>query len=350
MDNFEHVLKSIIIPMTASTGTKARGRIYIATTPSETPGHDSMTVYEEYSRQGLVSEFTLNDNPRIPYDEKVEMLLEYGEDPKRVPDILTGKARAQMSRTRREYYGEWVTEAASAVVPSFTREAQDEIVREVGPPPFRDCFTALDPGYEHQTGALFAYFDFIKQQLVIEDEWAERHVGTPAIAAAIQAREEKHYPPTANVSRVSDHDKRLIRDLMDLYEMPFGMANKKDLKANAALLDAWVRSRQLVINPRCKNLIRQLQNATWNKKGNKIAEDSSSDNLDAHYDLVAAAIYLVRLVNTSRHRNPYPENWLHRGFDDHVSVKNRGPSGRSTGILGGNTPAGRKLHGRRGRK
>jgi hypothetical protein len=342
MDNFANVLYSIVEPMTASTGEKARGAVYIATTPSETTGHDSMKVYEEYARRGLLSEFTLNDNPRIPYDEKVEMLATYGEPEELIPEILAGKAPPVTTRSQREYYCQWVTDSKRAVVPEYTAEARTEILQAVAPPPFRDCFVAMDPGMVDNTGILFGYWDFIAQRLVIEDEWVAPHAGTPKIAAAITGKEQALWTGRNEVFRVSDTELRLIRDLQDQFQLQFAPAQKKDSLGAVQLMRRWVQTRQILIHPRCVNLDRQLKNAIWNRRAKDFERDESEEGIDGHYDLVAALKYMVRYVNTQRQRNPYPDGWLAPGFNEYLPLKHPSRQAKPKSLFD-DTPLGRRL-------
>lgn len=347
MDSFEHVLYDIVEPMVASTGERPAGRILIATTPAVTTGHDSHKVYMQYAAQGLVAEFTLNDNPRIPRSEKVSMLTRHGEDPAGIPDILSGKILPKMTRAKREYYCKWVTEAEEAVVPEYAASAnaaRPQCYTALPPPPFRHCFTAMDPGMKDNTGILFGYWDWLNQRLVIEDEWLKPNAGTPVVAAAIKAKEDELWRGAPNIERVSDHDLRLVRDLGTLHKLHFSMADKKDRRANIMLMRQWFHGRQIYIHPRCVNLDRQLQNAVHNRKGNDFVRDDSEDGLDGHYDLVAALYYLVRYVNTRRDVNPYPPGWLPRGQDEQPGIRTRLAERKSSGLsLFDDTPVGRRL-------
>lgn len=346
MDDFENVLYSIVEPMTASTGQHAAGMIVIATTPSETSGHDSGKVYESYAMQGFMSEFTLNDNPRMPYEEKRKILLRLGESPERIPGILRGELEPETTRAKREYYCQWVTEANRAVVPEYTAACRAEVLKEVERPPFRDCYVGMDPGMVDNTGILFGYWDFLGQRLVIEDEWVKKHAGTKEVAKAIADKEREHFVGMPNIWRVSDVEKRLIQDLRTDHQIQFFQSKKKDSNASIQLMRSWVQSGQIIIHPRCTNLDRQLKNAIWNRRGKDFERDNSEDSIDAHYDLVAALKYLVRFVNTNRNRNPYPATWGAPGADMHVPLRARAKQqGKLTprNTIFDNTPTGRRL-------
>jgi hypothetical protein len=64
-----------------------------------------------------------------------------------------------------------------------------------------------------------------------------------------------------------------------------------------------IAEERIIINPRCKQLIFHLKNATWNK--NKTEYERSLDG--GHYDLIDALAYLVR--NIAYTRNPYPKGY-----------------------------------------
>jgi hypothetical protein len=354
MDNFENALLSIIEPMTASTGTRPKGRILIATTPAETLGHDSHKVYMDYASKGAVAEFTLNDNPRIPYEEKVEMLERYGEAPDDIPLILSGKILPKTTRAKREYYCQWVTEAHQAVVPEYAASHDPARPHIFAPlpaaPPFRHCFVGMDPGMKDNTGIIFAYWDWLHQRLVIEDEWMAPMMRTGVIAKVLADTEERLWQHRHEVQRVCDTDLRLIQDLTRDYNLPFVQANKKDRMASIMLMRQYFQDRRILIAPNCKNLDRQLQNAIHNRRGNDFERDGSSDGIDGHYDLVAALYYLIRYVDTRKTTNPYPSGWLPRRFDEQTSVKDRLGVGRreNRGIYD-DTPLGRRLSKRKAR-
>lgn len=60
---------------------------------------------------------------------------------------------------------------------------------------------------------------------------------------------------------------------------------------------------KIVIHPRCKTLIRQLKNATWDKK----RKEFNRTKIDGHFDTISALYYLVR--NVVMTKNPYPAGY-----------------------------------------
>jgi hypothetical protein len=160
------------------------------------------------------------------------------------------------------------------------------------------------------TGILFAYYDFVNNKIVIEDEalMNGKEVTTKNIADTCRTMESKYwvdqltgYSKPAYL-RVSDDDLITINDLYRLHSMQF-MPTKKDDKETAVNeVRMKLQSNQIIINPRCKNLIYQIKTATW-AKSRKTFERTEQGG---HYDLVDALIYLVR--NIQYYKNPYPKD------------------------------------------
>lgn len=117
MDDLKSVL-GIVEPIASRLG----GKVVLATTPAETPGHESKEVFDEHVLRGAAVTFTLNDNVRLTWDQKAAALMEGigGEDPADVPGILAGTIRAKKTKTRRERYCDWIVEGESAVHPTWT--------------------------------------------------------------------------------------------------------------------------------------------------------------------------------------------------------------------------------------
>jgi hypothetical protein len=64
-----------------------------------------------------------------------------------------------------------------------------------------------------------------------------------------------------------------------------------------------VGNKIILIHPRCKNLLTQLQYGTWDKNHTKFSRSSTGN----HWDLLAALVYFVKHVD--RRTNPYPVDY-----------------------------------------
>ena len=78
----------------------------------------------------------------------------------------------------------------------------------------------------------------------------------------------------------------------------------------------FIKNKEIIINTRCKNLIRHLKNGIWNKKKTSYAR--SPDN--GHYDGIDALKYLVR--NIVLNKNPYPHNYFQQNTDSIFRLNN----------------------------
>jgi len=337
MDNLKDVIQSVCLPMTMTTG----GRILLATTPAATPGHYSTDLYETLAGKGAAVKFTMRDAPHIPHETKAEFLLEAGETPEHVPAILAGERLPEGTTALREYFCEFVTDADSAVLPEF-RRLKPQIVQRVEVPTYRDRYVSMDPGFKDRTGILFGYWDFLAARLVVEDELLLHHATTNEIADAIRAKEQELWNGAEPFKRISDVDLRLIADLGRYHHLRFEKTRKEDSLGAINLVRNMLQNGQIIIDPRCRNLIRQCENAIWNTKATDFARPEDSKSEDGHFDLVAALKYKVRMLAPKK--NPYPDSHYAPGgalgppTGSWISPKLARPK---PATLHGNTPIGR---------
>jgi hypothetical protein len=296
MDDLEHVLQDVCMPMTLTTG----GSILMATTPPRSPGHESARQYELLAAKGSTVTFTLRDAPHVTDDTKIEFLVEAGESEAHATACISSDAWPLTTTARREYFCEFVTDANSAVVPEFTNELAKKIVIDWPTPEYYDRYVSMDPGMRDRTGILFGYWDFANAKLVIQDEALLDQANTQDIANCIKTKEAALWGMAPPMLRVSDVDLRLVADLYQMHRLTFVSARKEDSLGAINLLRNMIQN-NIIISPRCVNLKRQLKNAVWN---NKATDFDHGNKEDGHYDLVAALKYMCRSV--VRDKNPYP--------------------------------------------
>lgn len=336
MDNLKEVVDYVVTPMTLTT----RGLVIMATTPSMTPAHESKNLCDAAFREGCGYEFDLRYADKLSPEAKFLALKTMGETEADIPLILSGRILPKTTGALREYFCKWVTDAGAAVVPEFTADAKAAIVTDHPRPPYFDAYVSMDPGYVDNTGILFAYWDVRAGKLVIEDEFLGRHLETKEIAKAINDKELKLWKDKRPFLRVSDIEKRLIADLVSDHGLGFTPALKNDSHGSIWLMRQMVANRSLLIKPNCVNLIRQLETATWNKRGSDFADEiivtDGEKQLPAHFDLLAALKYLCRMVNKTR--NPYPEWYDEPRFGQNVPRQRK-----MYKTIRVDTPLGRKL-------
>lgn len=285
MDRAKHICDSILMPQTLTTG----GRIFMASTPAETPGHDASELADACAVLGNYAKRTIYEAGYPP-----DVIEEYARD-------AGGK---QTTVWRREYMCERVTEEARAIVPEFTSECAAAIVREFEVPPYFLPFEAMDVGGDDFTVVLFGYWDFLRAKLCVQDEVVMRlnraGATTDVLAARVKAKEAELWGTRPVHQRWSDTNIILLNDLVSIHKLDFIPTLKDDKEAQVAEMRVWVKSQRIEIHPRCTTLRRHLANGIWNKA----RTEYQRTEVDGHYDAIDALIYMVR--NTPRSTNPYP--------------------------------------------
>lgn len=340
MPELDHLMTSVLMPQLI---TQQQGFVVMGSTPPESPGHAWSTKYIPRAKsRGMYAKRTIEQNPRLS-QEQIEAAIEE----------LGGRAA---TRVRRELFCEHIIESTLAVVPEFG-DVKDQIVTEEGfdnPPAYRDTYVSIDPGFDHATGALFAYYDFKTDLVMIEGDVNLRFQNSRQVARAIKAREWQlwGYAPKPNprmkphlwrdeqdqiqalfyenmpiakpavswrdgqlktqvFRRVSDTDSRLIADMASEHNLIISPTEKDEAESALNMFRVKLQNMKYRIHPRCVHLIAHLEQATWNKQRTKLAVSADG----GHYDTIPAAVYLNR--NILWGRNPLPPV-THNKFTHHV--------------------------------
>jgi hypothetical protein len=205
---------------------------------------------------------------------------------------------------KREYLNIMITDEDHAVIPEANDEALSNIVKLYQRPAYFDPYVSMDIGVKDLTGVLYAYYDFLTGKIVIEDEatFKGKSFTTANLAASIKKTEEILWGLKKPFLRISDNNNLiLLNDLTIDYGISFIPTAKDNKHAWINQIRILIAEERLIINPKCKQLIFHLKNATWNK--NKTEYERSLDG--GHYDLIDALAYLIR--NIAYSRNPYPK-------------------------------------------
>ena len=284
LDNFEYLLGSVLMPMCLTTN----GRILSATTPPRMLDHGWTEFHGECEIASATCKLTIYDNPRLTPDLIEEYMAEAG-----------GKDSLEW---RREYLCELIPNDNLQVFPEFVETLAKELVQETPPAGKNDRYVSLDLGFQDFTAAVFGYYDFEKAVLVIEDEFIINRANTLQIAEGIKRVEQRVWQSKTPYKRVSDtNNPQLIYDLNSLHGLSFSQANKEAgkepmiNKLRLALL-----SKQVLINPRCVNLISHLKYCRWKSQDRLTFERSKTYG---HFDAADALIMLWSSIN----RNHAPD-------------------------------------------
>jgi hypothetical protein len=266
----------------------------------------------------------------------------------------TGMTRAELlasSAFQREYLGLWVIEEGRAAAPAWTESVALECTREWPRPTHYHGYTGHDwGGYTGDPhAALFGYVDFKASKLIIEYEHEKRGIDTPTLTQAWKDVETEFFgerkwdgtlwgagyfeehtkqlpdflkPALAAKGeqqpflRVCDTDEQLQGDMMKLgYTMLTTQKDSKHLMVDN--MNALLRQRKIIINPRCRRLLTQLGTGLWNK-----TRSEWERTLLDHCDLIDCLVYITRNVfwNLDPFPPPPPDYWGNVAEDPGVEL------------------------------
>lgn len=320
---FIDLLDEIIQEVFAPTLLTTNGFMLLASTPPKKTSHPFVKIYRTCLADGASCLKTIFDNPRLT--------------PLQIQRAKGESGGEGTPYWRREFLCEFIDEDNNVVIPEWTQKraygtpaipATDVFpgAPEVPPlvlaltrPEYCDKYVSLDLGFRDLTVALFAWYDFKNARIVIEDELVlqGKETTTAALAGSLAVRMQDLWGPAdrrqdkGNVYQVSDVDPRLIFELRTLHGLKFQQTAKDNKDAQINQIRLMVGAGQLVIDPKCKVLIRTLFTATWDKN-HKTYERNEKDEI-GHADALDALIYLCR--NIRKNRNPAPDG--HHWTEEH---------------------------------
>ncbi len=332
-DDYEEV-DAVLAPQLMTTG----GIALEISTPPETAGHPFEARYRAAVGRGRAVHRTIYGHPRMTPLEIEHLIAK--EAGKRGMSVEEFKRSTYF---RREFLAEFVTEETRAAVPGWTMDRAKELVVAIERPQFFDAYVSLDLGFGDPHAALFGYWHYPLGKLVIEDEVVLRHANTEVLADAVKAKEAAIWgvskwagtlrgardvvefipdylkgilgddPPGQPYLRFGDNDPLALADLHQKHGVSFIPTRKDEKHLQVDELDIMVRHGNVLVHPRCVNLVRQLYTTIWNKQRTQW-ERTGMD----HGDGVDALVYMVR--NLRRHKDPRPADY---GMDKENQLRRR---------------------------
>lgn len=303
--DLENIMRDILVPTTLVT----KGKIIYASTPPKDSDHEFLKFIERAQINGSLVKKTIYDNPRLNQEMINEIIEETGG--------------IETDAFKREYLCELLKSAETSVIPEFTNDLKSQIIKEWPEPPFYDAYVSMDIGFQDLTVILFAYYDFRAGKVIVVDELVRtgQQVHLPELAADILKKEEELWTNKLSGEvkkpylRVSDLDYIVINDLMrhSNYKLNFVVADKADKHGAINNVRVLLKNNRVIIHPRCKTLIRHLDNVKF--KNHNSADFARSED-DGHYDAVDALKYMLRHIQYNK--NPYPAHYGLNVTDLHV--------------------------------
>lgn len=311
-DDLTYVVNTILAP----TGDTTGGRGILASTPSKTADHEFITdFFIPNELHGTLIKYTVHDNPRLRKADIQKIINRY-------------PLKEKDAEFRREYLCEVVNSSERAIVPEFTKELQEKVVKEVQRPAFYDAYVGMDIGGTDLTVVLFGYYDFLNARLVVEDELVFGKKGNARkgtedsgfillpefriddFAKYVNKKEQSlwAHPLSGELKkphlRVADNNNVIfLNDLTYKHNLQFHPTRKDNRDAAINNMRQMIAEERILIHPRCKTLIAHLAVGIWAK--NK--KDFERSSAHGHFDAIPALYYLVR--NLDEKRNPYPPGY-----------------------------------------
>lgn len=301
MTDLKYGLKSVLYPKLNST----KGPMILISTLPRSQGHEFWAIVKEAEFKETLINKNIYQCPRYTKEDIDGFAEEVGGY-----DSVDFK---------REYLNIMITDEDHAVIPEANDESLARIVKNYQRPPYYDCYVSMDIGVKDLTGVLYAYYDFLTGKIVIEDEatFKGKSFTTANLAASIKKTEEVLWGLKRPFLRIADNNNLiLLNDLAIDYNISFIPTAKDNKHAWINQIRILIAEERIIINPKCKQLIFHLKNATWNK--NKTEYDRSLDG--GHYDLIDSLAYLIR--NIAYTRNPYPRGYGMTYGDSSFSLQN----------------------------
>lgn len=294
IDDLGYIISDVLMPQIQDTG----GRIILCSTPPRSPAHESVKIAMDHKSSGRYWGCTVWDNPRRTREQHEAYFKQMAATKGMDVDQFTSS-----TTFKREYLGEFIADENFSVIPEWSRELEKHIVKYHEPPKYRDRYVGLDVGWKDGMAAVFGYYDYNQEKLIIEDEYLVFKKTTDVVAAGIRQKEIELWADAQPYLRISDNNLQFIADLNSKGNMSFIPTAKDHKELQINRLREWIRLRKIVIHPRCKRLVTQLASTTWNKQ-----RTSYERTPEGHGDLLDALVYLVR--NVRKTKNPHPRGEL----------------------------------------
>lgn len=313
MSGLDYLYKSVIIPATTH---RPNCRILVFSTPPATPAHEFLDYVQKAEYEGGYLLLTIFHNPLLSAETIFRLMKETGcKPPEALSDAECIAIVQRMMDTKslefptdweisttfqREYLCKHITDANLQVI----AEWKDEFVQDRERDQYfkyYQKYEAMDLGVGHLTVNLYGYYDFLKAQLVIEDEVA---MSGPTLTTAKlkEACLKKEIDLGYDKPRrfADNNNPLLLQDLSLIHGMHFSATDKGTLAEMVNTVKIMVQNGRIVVHPRCKQLKGSLKYGVWDKHRKKFEESK----VYGHFDALAALIYLVR--NLDQVTNPIP--------------------------------------------
>lgn len=285
--SFTDTLFGAIIPQQTTVPIK----IVYASTPPEDTTHPSLDIIiSKMLKNKTLVKFTIYDSPIMTPQKIKELEVMYADKP---------------NQWRREYLAELVANDDRRVCPEFSRklhvvdylpldrdpQVYDEEIKYSG-------FIVADYGIVDHAGILGCWYDHLENKMVVETEHAEKSMGLRRFKEVLDSFEEDLSDWCEPIDYCIDVFEQAGFELRNEYMVPFRRPSKGKLEDQVGVLRNALANERIVINPKCKQLILQLEQGLW--KDTEKTKDFERTDEFGHLDLVAALVYAVKFCPWGR--------------------------------------------------
>lgn len=288
------IIKSVIRPTLLTT----RGQLIIASTPSEDLAHPYYLMKGRAMHQGRFIQKTIHDNESLTPEEIATEMEEQGG--------------AESETWQREYLCKAIPNKRLQVVPEYDEDRHD-LPDDTPKPEHYDCYVFGDSGFDDNNALLFAYVDWLKQELVIEDEIVCNGVTSEKLITDAKAKEAQLWTEKRGQQfytrkpklRLLDATKQALFDIAQLYDYSVVIPDKQDKDANYRQVRVAFSNLRIRIKKRCVNLRYQLKVGHWKDERHTDFKRDKLNKKLGHLDAIAALFYGWRAIDWNS--NPYPQ-------------------------------------------
>ena len=280
IDSLEDLVEGVAMPTLFHT----KGYMIMSSTSPITPEHPFKTYAEKAILNGSYSMYTIDDDETI--------------DPEFLEGWIAEAGGRETTTFRREYLCQFVVDEERSLTPAWDNKFIEEYPKDVYFH-FYHLYESMDLGFKRDfTCVVFAYYDYRKRIVVIEDEIVIKgpKLASKSLADMIKAKEtamwwdEQTQKPKEVYRRVSDNDDLIFLNTMAVeQDMVFMPTSKDSLHEMIDRLNGFLREDRVRVNPRCKYLIQCLRSGIWDKERKKLDRSAAL----GHYDGTMALAYLL---------------------------------------------------------
>lgn len=298
--HLEYVMKRVITPMFKG---RPNPTMILCTTPPDSMDHDFTRVYVPRAKKtdSLVI-IPASQNPDWTDDDTKLMLTDYGSK----EDI----------GWRREIECELIADTSRMIVPEWPVMRHECMIEPQKRPAYYAPYVVLDMGWKDHSAAVFAYYDFHANKIIIVDELFVNYTPTEDFAVMLHEKIEANFPTIAQeqLRIMADGNALNLADLnraMDKIS-PHFVREVTKYERDAAInnMRSGIQAGKVLIEGKCRDLDDQLQNGLWNKRR---TDFDRTTNL-GHCDLIACLNYLYREIRWGENVSPAGEDGWREGI------------------------------------